>query len=434
MKKFKHLTDEMRKHIERGLQDHASFKRLARELGVHPSTIKREVFERAQESQKGAAHRVTNRCIHRTHCTERQLCANQPDCLRKCSLCRLCNTVCKKFKEELCPRLAKPPYVCNGCERERMCTLRKMFYIASVAERNARELLVETRRGANISEEELGKLEKFLANGVHNGQSIHHILTHHRDALTVSDKTVYRYISARLLSIRNGDLPRKPYVKPRKTSSKQLIHKVDAKCRIGRAIEDYIQVCETEGPFPRILMDTVIGRVGGNVLLTLHFCESNLMLAILMPNKSSASVIEAFNGLQERLGLATFRALFPIVLTDNGTEFSNPLRLENAPDGAPRTRIFYCDAYNSNQKAEIERNHELLRLILPKGSSFDHLTQADVDLALSHINSYTRPKFNNRIPYHLFAAHHGPDILVRLNQTLIHPDAITLKPTLLKRP
>ena len=104
-------------------------------------------------------------------------------------------------------------------------------------------------------------------------------------------------------------------------------------------------------------MDTVIGRVGGTDLLILHFCESNLMLGILMPNKASASVIEAFDGLQERLGLDNFRALFPLILTDNGTEFSNPIRLENIPSGTPRTRIFYCDAYNSNQKAEIERNH-----------------------------------------------------------------------------
>lgn len=433
MTKFKHLDAEKRWHIEHGLRNHASFKQLARELDVAPSTIKREVFERAQESLKGAALRVTNRCIHRTHCKEVQLCKEQPNCLRKCSLCRLCNKVCEKFREELCPRLAKAPYVCNGCEKERMCTLRKVFYIASAAEKEARTMLVESRRGANISEEELRRIEKCLANGIGKGQSIHHILTHHRDELTVSDKTVYRYIDANLVSVRNGDLPRKPYIKPRKDSTKQLTHKVDTKCRIGRTIEDYDNVCENEGPFPRILMDTVIGRVGGKVLLTLHFCESNLMLGRLMPNKTSAAVIEAFNDLQNRLGLDAFRILFPIILTDNGTEFSNPTRLENTPEGDPRTRIFYCDTYNSNQKAEIERNHELLRCILPKGSSFDNFTQADIDLALSHINSYTRPKFNDRIPYHLFAAHYGPEILDRLNQTLITPDAITLKPALLKR-
>lgn len=433
MSKFKHLTEEMRKHIEQRLREHASFKQLARELGVSPSTIKREVFERAVESHKGAAHRVSNRCIYRRQCTERQLCLDKPNCVRKCSICSQCNKVCKKFKEELCPRLANPPYVCNGCEKEHMCTLRKMFYIASEANRMARQQLVETRRGANISEEGLLKLSNLLSNGIKKGQSIHHILTHHRDELTVSDKTVYRYVSARLVSVRDGDLQRKVYIKPRK-SSVRLIHKVDTKCRIGRTIEDYINTCENEGPFPRILMDTVIGRVGGKVLLTLHFCESNFMLGILMPNKSSASVIEAFNGLQERLGLANFRVLFPLILTDNGTEFSNPVRLENAPDGAPRTRIFYCDAYNSNQKAEIERNHELFRLICPKGTSFDQLSQADIDLAFSHINSYTRPKFNDRIPYHLFAAHYGIQILDTLNQTLIHPDAIILKPLLLNRP
>ena len=44
-----------------------------------------------------------------------------------------------------------------------------------------------------------------------------------------------------------------------------------------------------------------------------------------------------------------------------------------------RTRIYYCNPSAPYQKAEIEVGHEFIRRILPKGRSFDELTQADVE-------------------------------------------------------
>ena len=80
-------------------------------------------------------------------------------------------------------------------------------------------------------------------------------------------------------------------------------------------------------------------------------------------------VATSFDLLTDTLGLETFRSLFPVILTDNGTEYSDPARLEMIRDGQQRTKIFFCDPNASFQKGAIENNHELIRRVLPKGTS-----------------------------------------------------------------
>ena len=171
--------------------------------------------------------------------------------------------------------------------------------------------------------------------------------------------------------------------------------------------------------------------MGGKVLLTLLFRDSGLLLAFLRDRNDSQSVIDAFSLLWERAGPDLFRRLFPVLLTDNGSEFSNPRALEYAPDGTLRSRLFYCDPCASWQKGRVERNHELLRSVLPRGSSFDGLTQAHINTMLSHINSYSRPALNDKAPFDLFAFTYGGDLLTRLGIQRIPADRIVLKPWLL---
>ena len=83
--------------------------------------------------------------------------------------------------------------------------------------------------------------------------------------------------------------------------------------------------------------------------------------------------------------------------------------------------------------AGIEVTHEFIRRILPKGTSFDNLDQTDIDLMMSHINSYKRKKLNDRSAHQLFNFYYGEDVLNKLNATLISADDIILKPSLLKK-
>ena len=180
-------------------------------------------------------------------------------------------------------------------------------------------------------------------------------------------------------------------------------------------------------------MDTVIGRVGGKVLLTLLFKSCDFMLAFLRDRNTSQSVIDIFNLLGSRLGADCFKKLFPVILTDNGSEFSNPKALEFDLLGSQRTKLFYCDPYASYQKPNVELNHEFIRKILPKGTTFDNLTQTDIDLMMSHVNSYSRGKLGDKSPFDTFGFLYGYETLAKLEQIKISANEILLKPVLLKK-
>ena len=421
MSKKTHMTAEDRLQIENRLKAGESLSQIAKAIGKSTSTITREIQKHAIESEKGASGRVRNRCIHRLECKRSNLCpqfpCSNPKHQTHCSFCGKCNSMCMDFEEEICSQLGKPPYVCNGCKVEHKCVLLKRFYLHDYAQMEYKTTLTESRSGANISELELKAVDTFLSPLLENGQSDH---------FSFCEKTLYRYIGSNLLSARNYDLPRRPRLKPR--MSKPVEHKVDKKCRIGRTLEDYNKFRELHPDIAVVQMDSVIGDSGGKTLLTFCFENSYFLLAFLRENNTSQSVIDVFDHLTDLLGLDTFRRLFPVILTDNGSEFSNPVRLEFDLLGHRRTRIFYCDPYRSNQKGLVEVQHEMIRRIFPKGSSFDLLSQDDINRVLSHINSYKREKLNDKSPFVSFSFFFGRDILAKLGISLIPDVDIILKP------
>jgi IS30 family transposase len=429
MAKNKHLTDEERKLIQHWLKARVSLKEIARNLDKSASTISREIRKHAVDSNKFARYKAHNRCAKRWECHIKQLCEDRPDCTSKCSFCSRCNKICADFDEQVCDRLYSPPYVCDGCVEEGRCVMRKKYYLHKQAHEAYRETLVESRSGANITEDELIYLDNLVSPLIKRGQSIHHISVHNADSLTVSEKTIYRYVDGSLLQARNIDMPRVCRIKPRK--SKSVEHKVDKTCRMGRSYADYLAFSEESGVLA-VEMDSVLGRVGGKVLLTLMFKNCDFMLAFIRGRNTSQSVIDVFDSIFTIFGADAFSSMFPALLGDNGSEFSNPSAIERAGDGAPKTRVFYCDPYASFQKPNVELNHEFIRKILPKGKSFDHLTQSDINLMMSHINSYSREKLNDKSPLEMFGFLYDKGIPDRLGIQQIPPNEILLKPSLLK--
>ena len=120
------------------------------------------------------------------------------------------------------------------------------------------------------------------------------------------------------------------------------------------------------------------------------------MLIYLLPYKQSKYVTETFNFIKKLIGIDEFKRLFEVILTDNGTEFSDPQSIEiDVNTGEKISNLFYCDPNCSWQKGSIEKNHEFIRYILPKGTSFAFLNQEKCFKMASHINSVPRVSLNN---------------------------------------
>lgn len=429
--KNKHLDLQQRLTIEQGLNDKLSFKLISSSINKNCSTISKEIRLNSIITNSGAYGHAFNNCFHRDNCEHISLCSLcQYKSKHRCRSCNLCRFHCPDFLEETCPHLSKPPYVCNGCSDKRSCTLSKRIYNAHEAQNAYLKRYNESRCGFVLSLEEIERLNNILVPLIcEQHQSIHHAYINNIDRIMYSERTLYRIIDAVLLKIRNIDLPNK--VKLRFRRSKPY-YKVDKACLEGRRYEDFIAFTTQHPDLPIVQMDSVEGNKGGKVLLTLHFTVPSVMLAYLRDHNDSQSVIDVFDQLYVLLGRELFMKLFPVILTDNGSEFSNPKAIEFDSEGHRRTYIFYCHPSAPYEKGACEVNHQLLRRILPKGSSFDFLSQEKVDLMMSHINSYHRAKLNDKSPFSVFSDLYGEETLTSLNLSKIDANDITLSPSLVK--
>ena len=415
----KHLSLSERFDIENGLSAKKSFKEIARSIGKDCTTISREIRNHYVVKNTGGIGRQFNNCIYRSTCPNRG---------KNCNL-----NNCTKFKEQKCNLLNKPPYVCNGCKLKNQCTLTKHFYDAAYANNEYLSNLSEVRSGVMIYQNEIDNLNSILTPLIcEQNQSIHQVIINNKNKIMFSDKTIYKYIDLGILNVRNIDLPRK--VRFRNRTKATTVYKIDKKCLENRTYEDFLNYIKEHPDTPIVEMDSVEGKKGGKVLLTIHFVNCSFMLAFIREHNDAQSVIDIFNHLQDILGINKFKELFVVILTDNGSEFSNPKEIEfDIKTGELRTQIFYCHPSSPFEKGACEVNHELLRRILPKGTSFDDLTQNDINLIMSHINSYKRKKLNNVSPYKMFSTIYGKDTIDKLGIQEIEPNNVSLSKNIIKK-
>lgn len=426
-----YLTYRQRLEIEASLKENREFSEIAKHIEKDRTTVAKEIKKNSKVEKTGSSRHYYNSCIYRMNCKKKNIC--EEECTRKsayfCRLCTHCNTRCNDFVEEVCTILRKPPYVCNGCLKKEKCTLKKRVYRADFAQAKADNSISNARRGSLANDQELMRIKNIITPLMEKGQSVHQIYLKYSDVLMCSEKTIYNYINSGLLGIMNMNLPRNA---KRGQGQKDNGFKIDRKCRIGRTYEHYKRYMERNPELSLVQMNIVVGKSGGKVILTLHFVDTGLMLSFLLEAGTAENVAQVFKRLRRKLGDSLYKELFPVILSDNGSEFSNPREIEYDERGLLVSRIFYCDEGNTYQKRKIKENHELIQRILPKGYSFNNLTQEDISKVTDHINSYRRKRLNNKSPYEAFQFYYGGSVLDKLGCTYISPEHIIMKPWLLK--
>ena len=388
--KNKHLTLQERIEIQECLSHGMTFKAIAQRVEKNPTTVSREVRNHMETFKKD---------FTRTNDT--------------------------------CPKLLHAPFVCNGCSEynRRSCIYPRRMYIALHAQSEYRNLLTEAREGTPLSKESFYQTEKVISDGVKAGQHIYQILR--ANDLPISKSTVYRHIHRGYYSVIAVDLPRVVKFKPR---AKHAPEYVPRGIRQDRAYSDYLAYIQENPDINVTEMDTVIGRIGGKVIMTFQITKADFMFGLLLENKTAGEAAEKIITLKQKLKDCgfSFGDIFPVLLTDNGGEFSCVSAFEDNVSGEKETSVFFCDPNAPYQKPHVENNHTLFRSIVPGGTSFDNFTQETVNMIFSHINGVLRKSFNGKSAYEMFCFTYSEALAQALGIYFVEPRKVIQSPLLLK--
>ena len=418
--KQKHLSLDERENIEEMLKSNFNLTQIGEKIGKHRTTISKEILNHRFKKDYVQYNSYFANCIYIKNCENAGT--------------KICKNSCKDYKEKECILLNKPPYVCNGCIKRKYCRFSKYYYRAKDANNEYQSFRSESRQGIRISKEEIYEINNVITPLIRDQkQSINHVFINHPDILYFSKTTFYTYTNNNVFSFRNIDLPRKVKYKPRKDNEKRRT-RTESMIRIGRTYNDFLDYISLHPEASIVEMDTVEGVKGGKVFLTLLFRQYNFMLIFIMDHQTMEEVEKVFINIRKLIGNDEFKRIFEVILTDNGKEFYNPISIEtDYTTGEVLSNVFFCDPSASYQKGSIEKNHEYIRYVLPKKSSFNNLTQKDCNLLASHINSTARVILNNKTPYEAVQSLIGIDIIDKFNISCIKPDDVNLSFELLKK-
>jgi len=427
----KHLTQDDRHRIDKLIREGLNFKTIGEILGKDPTTISKEVKRHRffKRSHKKRSHP----CRKSTYCTRKNICkSREGKCKTLCKTCIWCTKHCKAFADWKCNRFEKPPYVCNSCYRHiyGQCTMDKYVYDPVHAHNTYETELSFSRQGADRTVAEMSLIETLCAPLIKKGQPLSHIYAYHADEISISQRTFYRYVNAGYIGLMNIDMRRVVRYKKRK---RHRTPKPVPEVKIGHTYDCFLAFREENQAMRIAEMDFVMGKISDRkVLLTIMPRDLRLMLIILIERKTINNAIAAIDNIEDALGTDIFSGLFPVILTDNDVAFAGPARFEANADGVLRTKLFYCDPYRSGQKGALEKNHEYIRYIIPKGKSFANLTDDIVRNMMNHINSTARPDLGGKNPMELALQEFGERPLAKLGMKLIPPDEVCLKTSLIR--
>jgi IS30 family transposase len=400
MTNYNHLSYEDRKNIEDGLNENKSINQIAKELNRNHSSILREIDRNKKYSEPSNWNTYKN----------------------------------DNYDKDLsCERLKHTPYVCNGCKSRSGCRKIRWTYYAREAQKEYNELIKSCRQGINLTLEEIHSINETINPLIKKGQTTNHLYINHPDLLDFSKSTFYRYINDGVFEFGPLDFPRIVKYKKRKNSNERRTRK-EREILINRKYTDFIEYTTKNTDLNIVEMDTVEGlQTESDCFLTLLWRKSKFMLIFKLKSQTTEEVSRIFELLQNIIPLDIYKKLFQVILTDNGHEFFDVNNIECIQStGEYVTHLFFCDPHASRQKGSIEKNHEFIRYILPKSSSFKNINQKDCDLIMNNINSLCRDSLNGKSPYEAMLFLCDESILKLLNCYYIKPDEVTLNNDLLK--
>ncbi len=337
----------------------------------------------------------------------------------------------------LCEKTNRYPFICYNCSKKPTCKKKKYFYNYKEAQKDYNNKLKYSRVGIDMSIDEVEYWNDYFKDKIKDkNQPILHIFKNIEKEFPKSIQSFYKYVHKGYFpSINDEMLARSFSYKPRNKKNTVKTITKDNIIKKGRKIDDFEEYIKNNPNANIVEMDTVIGKFEDKkCIMTLYFRKSKLMLMFLIKKYKPSEVTKVFNAIKETLGNDLYKKLFEIVLTDNGWEFSKPEDIEFSHETEEKLiHVFYTDPYSSWQKGGIERNHEFIRYIIPKGITFDNLTKKNITDMMNNINNVQRKSLDYQTPYLNFQKEYGEDISNKFHLKQIPKDEINLSYKLLNK-
>ena len=143
--------------------------------------------------------------------------------------------------------------------------------------------------------------------------------------------------------------------------------------------------------------DTVVGKRGGECLLSLVDRKSRFTMATKLPRGTAEAAREAMTALLGSLPPNKVKSVTP----DRGSEFTLYQDVSKALCNVP---FYFADPHSPWQRGTNENTNGLIREFLPKGSDFASVPPADIDHFISLLNLRPRKCLAWRSPAEIFFA------------------------------
>lgn len=207
---------------------------------------------------------------------------------------------------------------------------------------------------------------------------------------TVSTKTIYNWIDAGLMKVKNIDLllkvKRKPKSKPK-----------ERKKVLGRSIDERPEYIDEREEFGHWEGDGIVGAGQKGHLITLVERKTGIGFIFNVKDKKEDKIINVLEGLKERYS-KHYTDIFKTITFDNGSEFSRSDLMESDE----KIMIYYAHPYSSWERAINENWNGIVRRFIPKGSSFDYLNDTDIQRINNYINTMPRKRLGYLTPLEMW--------------------------------
>jgi IS30 family transposase len=339
-KKFKHLTKEERKIIERMLREKVPISKIAKYLGRSESTIRREIARGTVTKEKQNPYFSKN--------------PKYPDFI---------------YYECYMYDIGQKNYDKNRAKCKYSGKMLECLKLISFVEDN----ILKNKWSPDAA------IGYALVNNLFPKQSI-------------TTKTFYNLVERNLLKVKNSSLLRKVSMKNRKRSDISSVNKR----KLGKSIDERDNSIESREEFSHWEGDLIVGKEHKSYFFSLVERKIRFGFLFKINSKESQNIVDVIDELEKEY--PNFNSIFKSITFDNGTEFSKSSEIERNN----RINIYYAHPYSSFERGTNENWNGIVRRYLPKGSDFSNLTDKDIEKICNNINSMPRKILGYKTPIELW--------------------------------